>query len=221
MNKNQPLICEQFFHIYNHVNGKELLFFKEENYIYFLKLFGEFVLPIADLYGYCLMNNHFHLLIKIKSEKEVFNYFRLEGKFPEETMNLEAVKQLSNADGFDNLDVLGMHLSKQFSNFFNAYTKAINSQEKRRGSLFEKSFNRKILERENDIKQCLMYIHCNAVHHKIVEQPKDWKFSSYAAYMSDKPTKIKREEALAWFDGMENFIHCHNEKLEKILTENE
>lgn len=219
MNNKESLICEQFFHVYNHAIGKDLLFFNDQNYLYFLKLFGDYILPIADLYGYCLMNNHFHFLVKIKSEDEVFKYFWSEGKFPEEKENLTSIKKLSNAEGLNNIDVLSLHISKQFSNYFNAYAKAINEQEKRRGSLFESPFKRKVLGDVEDIKQCLMYIHCNPVKHQIVEQIKDWKYSSYVAFLIDKPTKVKREEVLEWFDGTENFIYCHNEVLEKVFTE--
>lgn len=219
MNQKEPLSCNQFFHVYNHAVGKGLLFFNEQNYLYFLKLFGEYITPVAKLFGYCLMNNHFHFLIKINDEKEVFNYFWSEGKFPEEKENLASLKQLSNAQGLDNLDVLSLHLSRQFSNFFNAYAKAINEQEKRRGSLFESPFKRKMLSDINDIKQCLLYIHSNPIKHKIVESLKDWKYSSYTAYLTDKPTRIKRDEALDWFDGTENFIYCHNENIEKLIAE--
>jgi hypothetical protein len=158
-------------------------------------------------------------LVKIKSEDEVFKYFWSEGKFPEEKENLTSIKKLSNAEGLNNIDVLSLHISKQFSNYFNAYAKAINEQEKRRGSLFESPFKRKVLGDVEDIKQCLMYIHCNPVKHQIVEQIKDWKYSSYVAFLIDKPTKVKREEVLEWFDGTENFIYCHNEVLEKVFAE--
>ena len=182
------------------------------------KLFSDFIMPVADLYAYCLMNNHFHLMIQIKEEKKVFEYFKLNGKFPEETISLQTIKELSNGSGFDNFDILGMHLSKQFSNFFNAYAKAINEQEKRRGSLFEKAYKRKILESDDDKKECLIYIHSNPVHHKITESIEDWKYSSYMAYITDRSTKVKREEGLSWFENKENFIYCHNEKLEKIVN---
>jgi REP element-mobilizing transposase RayT len=41
-----------------------------ENYDYFLRLCKKYILPIADLYAYCLLPNHFHLLLRIKEKKE-------------------------------------------------------------------------------------------------------------------------------------------------------
>lgn len=219
MNNREFLTCDQYFHVYNHAIGEDLLFYNDQNYLYFLKLFGDYITPIAHLYGYCLMNNHFHFLIKIKTEDQVFNYFWSEGKFPEEKENLSSIKKLANAEGLNNIDVLALHISKQFSNYFNAYAKTINEQEKRRGGLFESPFKRKALGDVEDIKNCLMYIHCNPVKHQVVDLITNWKYSSYIAYLTDKPTKVKREEVLEWFDSTENFISCHNDTLEKVSAE--
>ena len=68
----ETVILEQgcFYHIYNRGNNKEDLFLEEENYAYFLLLLKRYILPIADIYSYCLLKNHFHLLIRIKDETE-------------------------------------------------------------------------------------------------------------------------------------------------------
>ena len=57
-----------FYHIYNRGNNKEDIFFEDVNYAYFLLLLKRYILPIADIYAYCLLRNHFHLLIRIKDE---------------------------------------------------------------------------------------------------------------------------------------------------------
>ena len=41
---------------------------------------------------------------------------------------------------------------------------------------------------------------------------KDFRFSSYRAFLSDKETKIEREEVLNLFSDFNNFIFCHNQK---------
>ena len=50
----------KFYHIFNRGNNSQDIFFEEENYLYFLKLLTKYIFPIADIYCYCLMNNHFH-----------------------------------------------------------------------------------------------------------------------------------------------------------------
>ena len=52
-----------FYHIFNHANGIENLFRDEGNYVFFLHKVKKYISPHADLLSYCLMPNHFHLLI--------------------------------------------------------------------------------------------------------------------------------------------------------------
>lgn len=55
-----------FYHIYNRGNNKQKVFIEEKNYAYFLKLMKKYLLPIAEIYCYCLLPNHFHILLRIK-----------------------------------------------------------------------------------------------------------------------------------------------------------
>jgi putative transposase len=57
---------EVFYHIYNRGNNKQNIFFEEKNYAFFLAQLSKYIVPIADIYAYCLMPNHFHLLVRIK-----------------------------------------------------------------------------------------------------------------------------------------------------------
>ncbi len=59
------------YHIYNRGNNKENIFFEEKNYDYFLQLFSKYILPIADVYSFCLLKNHFHFLLRIKDYEEL------------------------------------------------------------------------------------------------------------------------------------------------------
>ncbi len=56
---------------YYHANGKEDLFLNDDNHHFFLKRYANFINPIADTFAYCLMPNHFHFAIRIKSEEEI------------------------------------------------------------------------------------------------------------------------------------------------------
>ena len=40
------------------------------NYFYFLQLLKKYILPVANVFSYCLLKNHFHLLVQIKEGKE-------------------------------------------------------------------------------------------------------------------------------------------------------
>jgi len=77
MNKyTQPLESDKYYHIYNHAVGNDNLFKKEENYYFFLKKYIQHISPIADTFAYCLMPNHFHFAVRVKSEKEIMYFLQ-------------------------------------------------------------------------------------------------------------------------------------------------
>ncbi|MAT43035.1 MAG: transposase [Anaerolineaceae bacterium] len=56
----------QIYHIYNRGVNREPIFFKEKNWDYFLyKTFQYFRSPYAEILAYCLMPNHYHLLVNV------------------------------------------------------------------------------------------------------------------------------------------------------------
>ena len=72
MTSLSPLIYDTYYHIYNRgVNGEDI-FVEERNYDLFLRLYEKHLSPVTDLFGYCLLKNHFHVSVKIKSEEEIF-----------------------------------------------------------------------------------------------------------------------------------------------------
>ncbi|MCY1522270.1 hypothetical protein D9M68_571150 [compost metagenome] len=66
-----PLENNCFYHVYNRGNNREVLFKKAVDYLHFISLLKKYILPIADIYAYCLLPNHFHLMIKIKEMNDV------------------------------------------------------------------------------------------------------------------------------------------------------
>ena len=197
-----PLKPDGFYHIFNHATGDELLFRTDNNYLFFLKKYYEYISPIAETFCYCLMPNHFHFLIKIKEENEIENFFKLKAK----TKNLR--KKTENLRGFQNL--VGLEISKQFGHFFNSYAKAYNKEHLRIGSLFANRFKRKSITDQKYLLKLVHYIHYNPVNDGYCENIEKWEYSSYNALISKKPTKLKREEVISWFEDRENFIFYHN-----------
>ena len=54
-------------HIYNRGNNRENLFKEAKNYPYFLKLYSKHVERVASTFAYCLLRNHFHFFVRIKT----------------------------------------------------------------------------------------------------------------------------------------------------------
>ncbi|MFW5851213.1 MAG: transposase [Bacteroidota bacterium] len=78
--KAQPLTPGMFYHIYNRgINGCEI--FREKNdYERFLRLHDTYIDPVAETYAWALMGNHFHLVVRLKEEKNIQTLFELYGK---------------------------------------------------------------------------------------------------------------------------------------------
>ena len=53
------------YHIYNQGNNRQKIFFSRENYLFFLNKIKTHILPHADIVAWCLMPNHFHLMVYV------------------------------------------------------------------------------------------------------------------------------------------------------------
>ncbi len=200
MSTTQPLTPGCYFHIYNKgVNGINL-FYSPDNYEYFLRKYDEHIDPVGDTYAWCLLGNHFHLLVRIKEAEEVVG-----GE------NLTGFGNLSGLEGGEKEEKYSLWISKRFSNLFNAYAKALNNQQGRQGTLFERPFRRKLVSSEKYFRQLVVYIHSNPVHHRFTDDFKDYPWSSYGSIVSSKPTRLQRNQVLGWFDGKGNFVDTHRQ----------
>ncbi|ALU75317.1 transposase [Tenacibaculum dicentrarchi] len=68
--KYESLESGNYYHIFNQGNNGENIFIEDENYSYFLKLIKTHICSIADVFSYCLLKNHFHLLVQIKESTD-------------------------------------------------------------------------------------------------------------------------------------------------------
>jgi putative transposase len=200
MQKLAPLEPEKYYHIYNRGVNRENVFFEERNYGYFLQLYAKYIEPVADTFAYCLMKNHFHLLVRIKS-KETFEALarNLEGLSSSPAKKAEVVTSAPRI----------LVPTQQFSNLFNAYAKAINKTYGRTGSLFEGRFGRIEVPCHNYFANLVAYIHRNPQKHGFVRDFREYPYSSYAGMLTDKRTRLRRDEVLKWFGGQSRFLSSH------------
>lgn len=83
-----------------------------------------------------------------------------------------------------------------------SYTQAINKQENRRGSLFQEHPKHLLVSSDAHLMSLIRYIHNNPLHHGFTEQPETWHYSSYSAFFSSTPSRVRRSEVLALFGGI-------------------
>ena len=186
----------RYYHIFNRgINGTHI-FLEERNYAYFLNLYAKHVEPVAETFAYCLMRNHFHLLARIKTLVDSETLVNPETFEVSETSKVCARSKVPDA-------------TQSFANCFNAYAKAINKTYARTGSLFEHRFHRLKVTSERYCMRLVHYIHFNPQKHGFVADFREYPYSSYRAFFSDKPTKLQRSQVLDWFGGRAAFDAVH------------
>ncbi|WP_419868866.1 transposase [Chryseobacterium sp. CT-SW4] len=180
------------YHVYSHANAQDLIFKETSNYQYFLEKLSRYIIPVADIYAYSLLPNHFHLLLRFKDRQIEEN----------EKENIHK------------------NLMKPFSNMLNGYAKAYNKRYNRKGALFLDFIKRKKVEDEKYLLKLVHYIHHNPVNHGFVRELNDWNYSSYRSYLDlYKKSQIKREDIMEYFDSIQDFIAFHHSSVEYDFLE--
>ncbi len=178
------------YHIYNQGNNRQKIFFSKNNYLFFLKKIKMYIAPYSDILAWCLMPNHFHLMVLVN-----------EVSFPESSLgvslrHVETDKRYNKTEKSFNASI-GIMLM--------GYTKALNKQQKRTGKLFREKTKAECLNYINGItpsfyntkyktqiqvdnhefqypQVCFNYIHQNPVKAGLVKTETAWEFSSAQDY---------------------------------------
>lgn len=205
------LLPDCFYHVFVRANQKEILFAKEKNYLFFLRRFSEFLMPIAKTYAYALLENHVHFLIKMRDEPTLTAFCQ----------NLNQVRLKSSAclDSTFAYRPVDPHKvgSYQFQRLFISYAKAFNKQQNRYGNLIQRPFKRRMVTDEAHLFHLVYYIHHNPKKHGVLKDYRAYKWSSYQSFLSNAPTKVERSEALEWFGGREAFVAFHAQYQEDAI----
>ena len=137
------------YHIYNQGNNRQKIFHNRENYLFFLRKIHKHVLPFADILAWCLMPNHFHLMVHV-------NYVEIESTpsptqsrarcemevIPSPTQSrtrceMEVIPSPTQSRTRNNqLNIELMSFNKSIGIMLASYTRAINKQQNWSGSLF-------------------------------------------------------------------------------------
>ena len=168
------------YHIYNRGNNKQPIFFKRENYFYFLNKVKKYIFPCSDILSWCLMPNHFHFLIHANDETV---------KIIKET----PIKINALTEGFRLL--------------LSSYTQGINKQEIRTGNLFQQK-TKFICITEGSVNygySAFQYIHQNPFKANLVNKLEDWEFSSFVDYAGLRSGHLcNKKLAFSLFELKEN-----------------
>ncbi len=212
--KPPPLQSGKIYHLYNRGINRGNIFFQERNYRFFLQLYTKHTYEHFDTFAYCLLRNHFHFLVRVKTpgvSAEAFS-IKHEKKEKQDNQSRPRVKPQGSPPT----------PSQAFGNCLNAYAKAINKTYGRTGSLFQQRFGRIEVKSDTHFLQLITYIHRNPQKHGVVKDFREWPFSSYHALISDRDTRLNRAEVLKWFDGdpvtnsLAQFIEFHDREVNEF-----
>lgn len=185
------------YHIYNQGNNRQSIFFGRENYIFFLEKIRMHMLPFGDILAYCLMPNHFHIMMKVNSvelDAKVFTQYATTHQVTQSHLMSSGSKRT---------------LNMSVAIMLRSYTRAINKQNDWSGSLFRQKTKAECLTQIKGItpsfyntnqgtkihlprleteypQNCFNYIHQNPVKAGIVNRPGEWEFSSYLDYFGNR-----------------------------------
>ncbi len=138
---------------------------------------------------------------------EVLDYYKVEKPLLRFSMFKESNKQI---DHFENRKLVQIicycimpthvHLvlkqlkdkgiSIFMSNVLNSYSRYFNIKHGRKGPLWETSFKRILIETDEQLLHLTRYIHLNPVTAHLVDNPMDWRWSSYQEYVCDNKNRI-------------------------------
>lgn len=217
----QPNSC---YHIFNHANGFENVFREDENYRFFLEKYRVFIAPIAETYAYCLLPNHFHLVVRLRKREVIEELIR--NKSNSSINSFSNNNNFSNDNNFSKVsnfgkvavpdDEIEKHLSKQFANLFSSYTQSFNKVYKRMGSLFIKNFKRELIPDKEYFLSSIMYTHRNPIHHGFSTGFTEWGYCSYSEIIEAKSELVEVDKILKIFDSKNQFIEMHQQNLKKF-----
>lgn len=191
----------EFFHVYNRGNNKQLIFFTEKNYLFFLKKVRVQLCPVSDIIAYCLMPNHFHFLLR------------------------------ANENGWAERNSFGgkpmQELAYRIGILLSSYSQAINKQKRTTGSLFQQKTKAKLLYEMNNgsrisyLEQWFHYIHQNPIAARLVDDLSSWPYSSYLDHIGIRNGSLCKKEIFSSLMGLspEDIQIRTNEKLDEQLLD--
>jgi putative transposase len=165
------------YHIYNRGNNRQKIFFRPENYLYFLKKVRTHILPHCDILAWCLMPNHFHFLANMDSRSV-------------QTRKLAGEERNVISEGVRNL--------------LSSYTQGVNKQNGSTGSLFQQNTKAKLISPDSNCYglTCFNYIHQNPMKAGLVKKMEDWEYSSFRDYWSRDKNSLHNEEVAVRLLGL-------------------
>lgn len=182
---------------------------EKQQFLHFMRLYEKFCQ--VRVISYCLMSNHFHLLVEVPAKPEVpmseddliKHIASCHGKLragivAEEVRQYRAVGAHEAAQRVLDSYLVRMHdLSQFMKTLKQRFTQWFNKKHGRRGTLWEDRYRSTLVEGDaNALTMVSSYIDLNPVRAGLVEDPKDYLWSSYGAAVAGVRIAVKGVETV-------------------------
>ena len=135
----------EIYHIFNRGNNSQRIFFNRENYLFFLKKIKTYISSYADILAWCLMPNHFHLMVYINRVETEVNEIEEMSEQVTGSRQLTGSHQLTKGEHSEQVTesrqltrfTRKRTLNQSVSILLRSYTRAIQRQQNITGSLFQ------------------------------------------------------------------------------------
>jgi len=196
-----PIEEGNFYHLYNRGANKSEIFWSDSDFRKFIELYWFYLYPAVETYSWCLLKNHFHFLIRVRTKEDQSVLYKRDHE----------LFQAGLFHGKLNPATRAYNASRQLSHLMNSYTRFVNKKRQRSGTLIQGPIKRKLVADEANFTNLICYIHRNPIHHGIVDNYNNYQYSSYRDITGTHPTFIERNKILDRFGGLNNLLSAHQE----------
>ena len=154
-----------------------------------------------EVFGYCIMGNHFHLLVKMENSEDYADdevKRRLAILFRKDERVISDGQLPWFRDKLSNLSEYVKEIKQRFTRYYN---KAHN----KKGYFWGDRFKSVILESGDTLINCLAYIDLNPIRANIVAKPEDYRWSSigYHAQTGNKESFLSTDLGLRAYNDLD------------------
>jgi len=205
---------EEYYHIVCKSIDGLLLFDDGQDYEVYNERFKKFTGDFFDVWCFCLIPNHSHHIIKIKSVSSV-SLFIEAISLGDKTMAMkDFTTDVSNELLFNKM------IERQMNSFLVSYANYVNNKYYRKGGIFQKPFKRIKIEGDGHLQQAIIYVHANAQKHKMIADYKQYNHSSYASVIKKNEYFVDAKSVVDFFGGLNKFIDLHELQVDYFYKNN-
>ncbi len=194
---------DAYYHVISRTVHQKFLLgnLEKEMFVRMVKKYSE--LYFVKVIGYCVMSNHFHLLIKMEpenkfSDKEVEERVRKNVKLKNEDAIID-VKYYRKR--LENISEYMRQVKQSFSRWYNSVNNV-------KGTFWSDRYKSVLIEKGIALETVLAYIELNPIRAKMVTKPEDYRFSSFgyrSVYQNNKRKNWLSFDGLTFEDEKDAF----------------